>query len=107
MLNICRVTFFLMLLSSSGVQAASTSFTKISVVHPWPNGLHLTVASNENDPSQCGGGNGGFLLLPNSATNFQLISSVIISAWLAGKEIKLYTDCAGNNYSVIHGAMAK
>ena len=83
-----------------------TGWTTVSIVHPWTNGLHLTVANGNNDPSGCGG-NGGYMLLPTGAPEYQLISSVILTAFAAGKQIRVYTSGCTSGGSTIIGVMVQ
>jgi len=97
----------LFMVGATNVYAAdNTAYTTISVIHPWNNGLHLRVANGNNDPSSCGG-NGGFMLLPNTASEYKLISSVILTAYAAKKTINIYTSGCANGGSSVIGAMAK
>jgi len=102
------ILLLLILVGASNAYATeSTDYTTISIIHPWSNGLHLRVTNGKNDPSSCGGGNGGFMLLSNNTAEYKLISSVILMAYAAKKTINIYTSgCISGGSSVI-GAMAK
>lgn len=94
--------------ATSAFATDTTGWTTISVLHPAGSGLHIRVANNKNDPCECGGGNGGFMLLPSNAEQYNLISSVLITAFAAHKEVLIYTnDCTGNGGSLIKGAQVR
>jgi len=106
-----RIIVFAVMLISANAFAIDTGWTKISILHPYLNGLNVKVVNNNNDPSGCGGGNGGFMLLSPTHPEYKLLSSILMLAFSTNKDVLVYTyssaeQCISGG-SVVLGAQIK
>jgi len=70
-----------------------SGWTKVSYIYPYSAGLNIITQYKNTELSSCD--NGGRFFLPKTNANYQVLSSAIIAAFIAGKEINFNIDGEG------------